>query len=232
MELGSLFSPFNAQLSPQAAGGQRASSGNLSSPQAVQPSGTLEAGGATTATGEPLTREQAEQVRDLQQRDAEVRAHEQAHASVGGPYASAPSYTYTQGPDGRRYATGGEVQIDTSPERTPEATIRKMDIVIRAALAPAEPSSQDRTVARTAQQQRQEAQNQIAQGEGGETTPLQEAQNEATEGEETDGLNTNIIAQILGQSGDDGGSASSATALSAYNQAANLTQQIFGAINA
>jgi hypothetical protein len=117
-------------------------------------------GTSKSATGEPLTKEQEAQVRELKQRDAEVRAHEQAHAAVGGPYASAPSYTFTKGPDGKKYAVGGEVQIDTSPERTPDATIRKMDIVIRAALAPAEPSSQDRAVARQAQSQRLEAQQQ------------------------------------------------------------------------
>jgi hypothetical protein len=52
---------------------------------------------------------------------------------VGGAYASAPTYTFQQGPDGKRYAVGGEVQIDTSTERTPEATIRKMRVVISAA---------------------------------------------------------------------------------------------------
>jgi hypothetical protein len=137
-----------------------------------------------SATGEPLTKEQEARVRELKQRDAEVRAHEQAHAAVGGPYASAPSYTFAKGPDGKKYAVGGEVQIDTSPERTPDATIRKMDIVIRAALAPAEPSSQDRAVARQAQQQRLEAQQQrMEQQEAernertkpGETDPAQDA---------------------------------------------------------
>ncbi|MFN4010909.1 MAG: putative metalloprotease CJM1_0395 family protein [Pannonibacter sp.] len=107
-----------------------------------------------------LTEEEEEQVEKLKQRDREVRAHEQAHARVGGPYASAPSYTFQQGPDGGRYAIGGEVQIDTSPESEPEATVRMMQIVIRAALAPAEPSSQDLRVAQLARSQLQEAQSQ------------------------------------------------------------------------
>lgn len=116
-----------------------------------------------TVGGEELTEEEERQVRDLQQRDREVRAHEQAHATAGGPYASAPSYEFTTGPDGKRYAVGGEVKIDTSPVRdNPEATIRKMDIVIRAALAPAEPSSQDLQVARQAQQERAKAQIELA----------------------------------------------------------------------
>lgn len=116
-----------------------------------------------TASGEPLTEEQERQVQQLKQTDAKVRAHEQAHAAAGGPYAGAPSYEFTTGPDGKRYATSGEVEIDVTPIRgNPEATIRKMDTVIRAALAPAEPSSQDLAVARTAQQQRTQAQAELA----------------------------------------------------------------------
>jgi len=101
-------------------------------------------------SGDPneLTEEEQEVVDDLKERDAEVRRHEQAHAAVGGPYAGSPSYTYQQGPDGRRYAVGGEVSIDTAPiEGDPEATIRKLETVRRAALAPAEPSPQDQRVA-------------------------------------------------------------------------------------
>jgi len=117
-----------------------------------------------------LTEAEERQVRDLKKRDQEVRAHEQAHATVGGPYAGAPKYTFTTGPDGKRYAIGGEVQIDTSPERTPEATVRKMDIVIRAALAPAEPSSQDFAVARLAQGIRSDAQREIVESRQADLT--------------------------------------------------------------
>lgn len=99
--------------------------------------------------------QQAEQleIRELQARDQEVRTHEQAHATVGGRYAGAPSYEYQQGPDGKRYAVGGEVQIDVAPvPGDPAATIQKMQQVKAAALAPAEPSAADRSVASAAQQ--------------------------------------------------------------------------------
>ena len=110
-----------------------------------------------------LSEEEEKQVQELKKRDAEVKAHEQAHAAVGGSYASAPTYEYTTGPDNKQYAIGGEVQIDSAPvPNNPEATIRKMDIVIRAALAPAEPSSQDKQVAAQAAQQRAEAQAELA----------------------------------------------------------------------
>lgn len=109
------------------------------------------------AIGELSDAEQA-QVDKLKARDREVRAHEQAHATVGGQYAGAPSYTYQTGPDNQRYAVGGEVAIDIAPvDGDPEATINKMEVVIAAALAPAEPSPQDRKVAALAQSQRTQA---------------------------------------------------------------------------
>ena len=98
-----------------------------------------------------------QQVRQLERRDAEVRAHEQAHASVGGAYAGSPSYDYETGPNGKKYAVGGEVSISLSEEGTPQETIKKMQTVRAAALAPAEPSSQDRKVAAEATQKIAEA---------------------------------------------------------------------------
>lgn len=89
----------------------------------------------------------------LKERDQEVRAHEQAHQRAGGLHAGSPTYSLTRGPDGNSYAIGGEVQIDVSPVAgDPQATIRKMQQVRSAALAPAEPSSQDRAVAARTQQ--------------------------------------------------------------------------------
>lgn len=98
--------------------------------------------------------EAAEQevITQLQLRDREVRAHEQAHAAIGGSYAGAPSYEFQTGPDGRKYAVGGEVSIDVSKASEPEQTISKMQTVRAAALAPAEPSAQDRKVAAQASQ--------------------------------------------------------------------------------
>lgn len=84
----------------------------------------------------------------LKARDREVRAHEAAHQSVGGIHAGAASFTYQRGPDGVQYAVGGEVPIDLATvEGNPQATIEKMRTVQAAALAPAQPSSQDRAVA-------------------------------------------------------------------------------------
>ena len=103
-----------------------------------------------------------QQLADLKQRDAEVRAHEQAHASLGGQYAGSPQYEYETGPDGKKYAVDGEVSIDISEAATPEETIRKAQQVKAAALAPAEPSAQDLRVATEATQITLEARNEIA----------------------------------------------------------------------
>lgn len=106
-----------------------------------------------------LTDEQRQQLQQLKARDTEVRAHEQAHSRAGGQYAGAPSYQYTRGPDGRQYAVSGEVTIDASEiPGNPKATVTKMEIVIRAALAPAEPSSQDSKVAAQARAAKVKAQ--------------------------------------------------------------------------
>ena len=112
-----------------------------------------------------LTDEEKQMVQQLRQRDAEVRRHEQAHLMAAGPYAmGSPSYTYQTGPDGQRYAVGGEVQIDLSPvPGDPEATLRKARQLQQAALAPAEPSATDRQVAMAASRMAQEALQELAE---------------------------------------------------------------------
>jgi SprA-related family len=105
-----------------------------------------------------LTEAERKEVQKLKQRDREVRAHEAAHKAAGGSIAGAPSFETTTGPDGRSYAVAGEVSIDTSPiPNNPEATIRKLEIVKRAALAPSQPSAQDRQVAADAAAKIQQA---------------------------------------------------------------------------
>ncbi|WP_368153939.1 putative metalloprotease CJM1_0395 family protein [Aeromonas sp. s9] len=94
---------------------------------------------------------QQRQVAALVERDLEVRKHEQAHQVAGGEHAGSPTYQFSRGPDGKRYATGGEVAIDIGAiPGDPAATIAKMQQVRAAALAPEQPSSQDLSVARAA----------------------------------------------------------------------------------
>ena len=111
--------------------------------------------------GEELTEEEQAEVEDMKDRDAEVRTHENAHKSAGGQYAAAPSYTYETGPDGKRYITDGEVSIDIGEESDPQDTITKMQVVKRAALAPAQPSAQDRQVYAEASQKEAQARQEL-----------------------------------------------------------------------
>lgn len=143
--------------------------GDSEAPQAAARSGV-----ATTdaARPDPAQREDPlddprvrAQLAELKATDRAVRAHEAAHLAAAGSYAtSGPQYSYERGPDGQRYAVGGEVGIDTSPVRgDPEATIAKARQVEQAALAPAQPSGQDLRIAAAARATAQQAQLELAQ---------------------------------------------------------------------
>lgn len=118
----------------------------------------------------------------LKARDQEVRIHEQAHAAVGGQYVtSGPSYSYQTGPDGKRYAVGGNVGIDVSPvANDPKATLIKARQVFQAAMAPSEPSSQDYAVAQSAQSMMQQAQQELATQQQASLTGEKENSAEST----------------------------------------------------
>lgn len=99
-----------------------------------------------------FTQAEIQLIEELKQIDTKVRQHEMAHIAAGGKYiTSGANFTYQRGPNGKNYAVGGEVGIDTSPvPGDPEATIKKMRQVKSAALAPADPSAQDLKVAANA----------------------------------------------------------------------------------
>jgi len=118
----------------------------------------------STAENEFSKAEQRE-IEKLKRRDREVRAHEMAHQSAGGQYAGSASYSYTTGPDNRRYAVGGSVDIETSPAKTPEETVKKADQIKRAAMAPAQPSGADLQIAAKATRMKMEAQSELNQKE-------------------------------------------------------------------
>ncbi|MEO0483411.1 MAG: putative metalloprotease CJM1_0395 family protein [Planctomycetota bacterium] len=147
--------------------------------------------------GQTLTKEERAQVDKLRARDQEVRTHEQAHvAAAGALFRGGPFYTYQQGPDGKRYAVGGSVKIDTSEGRTPEETIQRAAQIRAAALAPAEPSGADRAIAANAARMEAQARQELAaeqaanQSESGEddTGTTSPADTAATEREPTFGI--------------------------------------------
>lgn len=117
----------------------------------------------SSSSDKQLTEEEQKQIDELKARDREVKTHEQAHIAAGGSYVKGgATYDYQTGPDGKQYAVGGSVNIDTSPvDGDPEATIAKAQVVIKAALAPAEPSGQDQKVASAARQMMNEARKEL-----------------------------------------------------------------------
>lgn len=103
------------------------------------------------------------QIDQLKAADRKVRAHEQAHIAAGGDLVrGGASFSYETGPDQKRYAVAGEVSIDASKERTPEATIPKAQHIQQTALAPSDPSAQDRQVAAVAAQMEMQARLEVA----------------------------------------------------------------------
>ena len=118
----------------------------------AQDNGQNASAGKENAEEKQQQQAELQQLTQLKRQDAEVKAHEQAHTSLGGQYASSPQYEYERGPDGRRYAVSGEVSIDISEASTPQKTLRKAEQIKAAALAPAEPSAQDLRVATEAAQ--------------------------------------------------------------------------------
>lgn len=118
----------------------------------------------TSGNAEPkndtdLTDEEKRRVQELKATDQKVRTHEMAHLSAAGGIAvSGANFEYTRGPDGVNYAVGGEVRIDTSSEGDPQKTIDKARRIASAAMAPADPSPQDRQVAARARAMEAQAQ--------------------------------------------------------------------------
>lgn len=120
--------------------------------------------GAKPIKESDLTPVQQQEVEKLKERDSEVRAHEQAHiAAAAGLRTSAPTYDYETGPDGKKYAVGGEVNISFTSGSNPEEDIRNAETMRNAALAPSEPSGQDRSVAKEAEKIIQQAKEKLAQ---------------------------------------------------------------------
>lgn len=111
---------------------------------------------------ENLTPDERRVVNELEARDREVKAHEAAHQAAGGGMTGAASYTYQIGPDGKMYAIGGEVSINTPTPSSPEEAIKIARQVATAAMAASEPSPQDYAVAASARMMEIQAEQELA----------------------------------------------------------------------
>ena len=78
--------------------------------------------------------------------DSQIRTHEQSHAANGNT-TTPISYKYQTGPDGKMYAVGGEVHLDTSLPSDPKAAAFKLSQIQRASSAPSDMSGADSHIA-------------------------------------------------------------------------------------
>ena len=100
--------------------------------------------------GQGLTLRERVLVQQLNFQDRAVRQHEMRHFYAGRPHTNFPEYWYVSGPDGRRYVAAGITRFDVSAVANDKtATLEKLRTLYRAALAPADPSPQDRSVAQS-----------------------------------------------------------------------------------
>ena len=83
-----------------------------------------------------LTASEREIVQELRARDATVRTEEESHQTLAGANAGMISYSYTPGPDGRLYATGGKVSIHPLQGLEGVAAIANQAAISRAASVP------------------------------------------------------------------------------------------------
>ena len=95
-----------------------------------------------------LSKEEQKEVKELERIDRQVRSRELTHRAVAGSYArGSVSFDYVTGPDGKKYAKEGHINIDSRPvPNNPEATIRKARAIRSVELSTTNTSPQNRTV--------------------------------------------------------------------------------------
>ena len=145
------ISPEAAQLLAQVEGenlpATAAEPENETKDEQKSPSGKPTSAPPNTDDNE-LTAAEKDLVQRLAARDQEVRAHERDHLAAAGELAvGGAQYTYEKGPDGKLYAIGGHVNINTGTESDPAKAKLKAARVRSAALASGDASAADAAVA-------------------------------------------------------------------------------------
>lgn len=162
----SSLSPYVTSAQPASGGGVARQS--LTSQTSVSSSSSPAAIGAGSSSLSASAQSKVDQLKVI---DRKVKAHEQAHIAAGGELIrGGANFSYQKGPDGQLYAVGGDVSIDTSPGRTPEDTVVRAQRIRSAALAPADPSAQDRQVAADASTMELHARSAVAASKNTEFT--------------------------------------------------------------
>ncbi len=156
------------KAAPAGSGFQSSSTGAGGKPEAQAGTGRTPKGSGASDSLE-ISPDAQKKIAELKRIDQEVRAHEAAHMAAGGGLVrGGATYSYQKGPDGKNYAVAGEVSLDASavPDN-PAATLQKAQQLKAAALAPANPSPQDRKVAASADAMAMAAAAELARKSGG-----------------------------------------------------------------
>jgi len=127
------------QLDPRDINGAAPDEANTQNPtlrQQEEREATPENARQPTSNPALLTASEREIVRELSARDAIVRTEEESHQTLAGANAGMISYSYTAGPDGRLYATGGKVSIRPIQGLDGVAAIANQAAISRAASVP------------------------------------------------------------------------------------------------
>lgn len=120
-----------------------------------------------------LSAAERRQVSRLRRRDAAVYRRARTQLNAAGHHAVAAYYTYQLGPDGKRYAVDGAVQLDLTPVKgDPRATKQKAEQVRLAALAPFDVSAAERRMATKAALLAKEAQQELDRQNSAQRTDL------------------------------------------------------------
>ena len=107
---------------------------------------------------------EADVLKSLQERDDEVRQHENQHVAEAGEFATSGAVLETEtASNGRAYATSGKVSVNMAEiDGDPQKTIEKMTKIEKSALKPENPSDQDLRVATEAIGKRDKAERELA----------------------------------------------------------------------
>ena len=73
-------------------------------------------GTGKSTNDQKLSKEEQKEVKELERIDRQVKSRELTHRAVAGSYArGSVSFDYVTGPDGKKYAKEGHINIDSRP---------------------------------------------------------------------------------------------------------------------
>ena len=146
--------------------------------------------------GIALDSKELQVLRELQDTDRNVKAHEAAHQAAGGGLTGPASFSYTRGPDNQMYAIAGEVPIRVQKGNTPEETIAIARQIIAAAMAPSDPSPQDYKVAANATKMEIEARAEAVKMKAEEADANNDKETKTSETDENNNTNEEYKSSI------------------------------------